>query len=99
MIAGDAGGGGRLRDLPKLAEGNMSATAHPVEQCGQACNTSYRYIGLQDGDECCTWCGNSFGSQGKLADKFCQHACLPPGENVTCGGAGSSRMRSERSSI
>ena len=68
----------------------MPATAHPVEQCGQACNSSYRYIGLQDGDEC--WCGNSFGAQGKLADKYCNKACLPPGDNVTCGGPGANSV-------
>ena len=86
----DAAGGGRIRDLPKLAEGKMPASAQPVEQCGQACNSSFRYIGLQDGDEC--WCGNSFGSQGKLADKYCNKPCLPPGDNTSCGGPGANSV-------
>jgi len=81
-------GMGNKRDLPKLGANILRPVAEPVAACGQICGKGFKYIGLQNGEQC--WCGNSYGSQGKLPDSGhaspCNQLCKAPGDHVVCGG-------------
>ena len=51
---------------------------------GQATGVPFKYFGMQAGHAC--FCGDSFGSQGKVADAQCGQPCLGNSSEM-CGGA------------
>jgi hypothetical protein len=62
-----------------------AAKVMTVEVCNAICSPlGYKYFGLQDGHAC--FCGNSYGSMGKGAEKDCNAACQGNASEV-CGGA------------
>lgn len=68
-----------VRDLPS----NIGVSLG-IEQCVYKCaQSNFLYAGIQAGGEC--WCGNTFGTYGKILESNCNSQC-PYGHPLTCGG-------------
>ncbi|CAH1778020.1 unnamed protein product, partial [Owenia fusiformis] len=74
------------RDLPNGAGtgGFPHIDAMTIAKCNNVCRSQgFKYAGSQFGEQC--FCGNDFGSQGKVADSECNVKCQGNSEEV-CGG-------------
>ena len=79
-------------DLPHVIHGHCGEGPHArkgheswggtLEGCNARCQ-QFKYFGVQFGEGC--FCGDSFGSQGKVADSMCNVTC-PSKKAELCGG-------------